>query len=90
MCLDVTYLPSCPARGLSFAINCMEIVGSEIFWNGIASAPSTSQIVSPIDRSEIPEIATIDPTCALFTSTLSSPSNSYNLVIRTFSLRSGS
>ena len=31
----VMYLPSCPARGESFTIKCMAIVGSEIFWKGM-------------------------------------------------------
>ena len=54
----------------------IEIVGSEIFWNGIASGASGAQIVSPILRSAIPEIATIEPMPASVTSTLSSPSYS--------------
>ena len=57
-------------------MNCMEIVGSEIFWKGIASGASGEQIVSPMWISAIPEIATIEPMLASATSTLLSPSNS--------------
>ena len=39
----------------------MEMVGSEIFWNGIASACSGEHRVSPMWRSEIPEMATMEP-----------------------------
>jgi len=70
------YLPSCPARGLSFTRKFMEIVGSEIFWNGMDSGLSPAQRVSPMWISAIPEIATIAPMVALLTSTLFSPSNS--------------
>ena len=55
-------------------MNVMEIVGSEIFWNGIGSGFSGEQIVSPILTSAIPEMATIDPMSASFTSTLFRPS----------------
>ena len=72
----VTNLPSCPARGLLFTMKFIEIVGSEIFWKGIASGASGEQIVSPMWISAIPEIATIEPMLASATSTLSSPSNS--------------
>ena len=41
-------------------------------------------MVSPIWMSAIPEIATMEPTVASFTSTLLRPSNSYNLLIFTF------
>jgi len=68
----------------------MESVGSEIFWNGIATGFSGAQIVSPIWISAIPEIATIDPIFASATSTLFKPSNSYNLLMRTFFFLSGS
>lgn len=44
-------------------------------------------MVSPIWMSAIPEIATMEPTVASFTSTLLRPSNSYNLLIFTFYLR---
>ena len=83
-------LPSCPARGLSFTMKFMESVGSEIFWNGIATGFSGAQIVSPMWISAIPEIATIDPIFASATSTLFKPSNSYNLLMRTFFCLSGS
>ncbi len=86
----MTYLPSSPANGLSLTINCIAIVGSEIFWNGIALGSSGEQMVSPMEISEIPEIATMEPMEASFTSTLFSPSNSYSLLMRTFSWRSGS
>lgn len=42
----------------------MAIVGSEIFWNGMATGFSGEQIVSPMWMSVIPEIATIDPMVA--------------------------
>ena len=71
-------------------MNCMEIVGSEIFWNGMASGFSGEQRVSPMEISEIPEIATIEPIVASFTSTLFRPSNSYSLLILTFCCLSGS
>ena len=64
----------------------MEIVGSEIFWNGIASGFSGAQIVSPMWISAIPEIATIEPIFASVTSTLFNPSNSYSLLMRYFFL----
>ena len=70
------YLPSSPASGLSFTMKSMEMVGSEIFWNGMASGFSGEQMVSPMWMSEIPEIATIAPIPASDTSTLFSPSNS--------------
>ena len=37
------------------------MVGSEIFWNGIALGASGEQSVSPMCRSAIPEIATMEP-----------------------------
>ena len=40
-CLEVMYLPSLPVRGESFTIKFIEMVGSEIFWKGIASGFST-------------------------------------------------
>ena len=89
-CREVTYFPSCPANGLSFTINCIAIVGSEIFWKGIATGFSGEHKVSPIWMSAIPEIATIEPIVASFTSTLFSPSNSYNLLIFTRLCLSGS
>ena len=57
-------------------MNCMAIVGSEIFWKGIASGFSGEQSVSPMEMSEIPEMATMEPMVASFTSTLFNPSNS--------------
>jgi len=54
----------------------MAMVGSEIFWKGIASGFSPPQRVSPIWMSAIPEIATMEPIVASFTSTLFRPSNS--------------
>jgi len=54
----------------------MEIVGSEIFWNGMATGFSGEQSVSPMEMSEIPEIATMEPMVASFTSTFFRPSNS--------------
>lgn len=83
---EVTNLPSCPANGLSLTTNCIAIVGSEIFWNSIGTGLSGEQIVSPMEISAIPEIATIEPMPASFTSTLFRPSNSYNLLIFTFSV----
>ena len=87
---DVTNLPSWPANGLSLIMKFIEIVGSEIFWNGIATGSSVSQIVSPILRSVIPEMATIEPIFASSTGTRLSPSNSKSFVIRTFSFLDGS
>ena len=45
-------------------MNCMEIVGSEIFWNGMASGFSGEQRVSPMEISVIPDTATIEPIVA--------------------------
>jgi len=56
-------------------MNCIAIVGSDIFWNGIATGFSGEHRVSPIWMSAIPEIATIEPTVAEVTSTLLNPSN---------------
>ena len=75
-CREVTYFPSWPAKGLSFTINCIAIVGSEIFWNGIAFGSSGEQMVSPMEISAIPEMATMEPMEASFTSILFRPSNS--------------
>ena len=72
----MTYFPSCPASGLSFTMNCMEMVGSEIFWKGIACGCSGEQRVSPIWMSAMPEMATMEPMVASATSTFFSPSNS--------------
>ena len=69
-------MPSCPARGLSLTQKFMEIVGSEIFWKGIASGVSTAQTVSPIFRLSIPLRATIEPMEDWLTSCFFSPSNS--------------
>ncbi|MCA5961354.1 hypothetical protein LC724_14615 [Blautia sp. RD014234] len=63
-------------QGLSFTRKFMEMVGSEIFWNGMASGFSGEQSVSPIWISAIPEMATMEPMPASFTSTFPSPSNS--------------
>ena len=60
------------------------MVGSDIFWKGIATGLSTEQRVSPIWMSVIPDIATMEPMEAEVTSTLFNPSNSYNLLIFTF------
>ncbi len=76
MCREVTNFPSWPARGLSFTMKFIESVGSEIFWNGIATGASGAQIVSPMWRSGMPETATIEPMPASETSTFCSPSNS--------------
>ncbi len=82
---EVTYLPSLPASGLSFTMKFMEIVGSEIFWNGMETGLSRSpQRVSPMWISGIPETATIEPMPASVTSTFFSPSNSYSLLTFTF------
>ena len=71
-------------------MNCMDIVGSEIFWKGIASGQSGEHRVSPMEIPEIPEMATMEPMLASLTSTLLRPSNSYSLLIFTFSSLSGS
>ena len=63
----------------------MAMVGSEIFWKGMALGASTEQRVSPIWISVIPEMATMEPIEAEVTSTLFRPSNSYSL--ETFTLR---
>ena len=68
----------------------MLMVGSEIFWNGMATGFSGEQMVSPIFRSSMPETATMDPKEASWTSTFFSPSNSYSFVMRTFFCLSGS
>ena len=47
-------------------MNCMEMVGSEIFWNWIGTGFSGEQSVSPMEISEIPEIATIEPMPGFF------------------------
>ena len=44
----------------------MEIVGSEIFWNGIGSGFSGEQSVSPIEISEMPDICHNRTDCRLF------------------------
>ena len=62
------------------------MVGSEIFWNGMATGLSAEQIVSPMWISAIPEMATMEPMPADFTSTLFRPSNSYSLLILTLLL----
>ena len=54
----------------------IEMVGSEIFWNGMDSGDSGLVIVSPMCKSEMPEIATIEPNSASFTSTRFKPSYS--------------
>ncbi len=87
---EVIYFPSWPARGLSFTIKSMAMVGSDIFWNGMASGFNGEQMVSPIWISAIPEIATIEPIPASVTSTLLRPSNSYSLPIFTLRNLSGS
>ena len=57
-------------------LNCMAMVGSEIFWKGMAWGFSGEQMVSPMDRSAMPEMATMEPMVASLTSTRFSPSNS--------------
>ena len=73
---EVMYFPSCPARGLSFTMKCMAMVGSEIFWNGMASGFSGEHRVSPMWMSLMPEMATMEPMPASVTSTRFKPSNS--------------
>ena len=73
---EVIYFPSWPANGLSFTMKYMAMVGSEIFWNGIASGCSGEHRVSPIWMSGMPEMATMDPISALCTSARFKPSNS--------------
>ena len=53
--------PSWPASGLSLTMKYMAMVGSDIFWNGMASGFSGVQMVSPIWMSAIPEMATMEP-----------------------------
>ena len=64
MCLDVTNLPTLPANGDLFTMKYMERVGSSmwIISSGIGSAGS--QIVSPMEISEIPDITTMSPDSA--------------------------
>ena len=85
ICLDVKNFPSVPASGESFTMKYIEIVGSLILWNSIGVKSFVSVIVSPICKSSIPVTATIEPSFASFTSTLSSPSNSYSFEIFIFS-----
>ena len=78
------------AKIVPAAMKFIDIVGSDIFWNGIGSGFSVSHIVSPICISAIPETATIDPTVASLTLTLFRPSYSYSAETLTFFCLSGS
>ena len=63
---------------------------SDIFWKGMGLTSSGEQRVSPIWISEMPEIATMEPMPASFTSTRFKPSNSYSFETLTFRILSGS
>ncbi|OQA04558.1 MAG: hypothetical protein BWY68_00228 [bacterium ADurb.Bin400] len=69
----VTNLPSRPAKGEVLAYTDTLNVGSSIEIVGSASGLLESAIVSPIDAFFIPEIATISPAIASFTSKRRSP-----------------
>ena len=60
-CRDVTYLPSRPAKGETFAENSMATVGSSIRIGGSATGRSGSASVSPISIASMPATATTSP-----------------------------
>ena len=82
ICLDVTNLPSLPAKGLSFTAKVISLVGSLTFTNSSGSGLATAVMVSPIVMSSAPEKQTISPILASSTGTLTSPSIWYIETIR--------
>ena len=69
ICLDVTYFPDLPANGEEFTMKFIESVGSSISIVPRDSGWSGSQMVSPIDISEIPDTTTMSPDPASGTAT---------------------
>ena len=70
----VTYLPSLPAKGPSFTLNTIDMVGSSTLMRGSATGADGSQMVSPMPISSAPAMQTISPGPASFTSTRFRPS----------------
>jgi hypothetical protein len=56
---EVTYLPSCPANGLSFTMKAIFMVGSSTRMRGNASGLSGEASVSPTLAVAKPDMATI-------------------------------
>ncbi len=73
ICLDVTYLPAFPAKGDLLTMKYMDSVGSSIEIIGIGSSLPSSQMVSPMDMSGMPETTTMSPATASSTGTRLSP-----------------
>ena len=85
MTVEVTFLPSLPANGLSFTVMVTDIVGGS---TGVeASAVSTlgSQIVSATDALVRPAMQIRSPACTASTATRSVPSKRRSLVSRPLS-----
>ena len=77
MFLEVTYLPSLPAKGPLFTWKNIETVGSSISILGRGLGSLLLEIVSPIWTLSIPAIAIISPDSSVSTFTFSSPLNVY-------------
>ena len=81
ICLEVTNWPSFPANGPLFTLNVIDTVGSSISTKSIFSGLFTSQIVSPMFISEIPDRQTISPAETFSTSVLFNPTYVNNFAI---------
>lgn len=81
--LEVTSLPSRPAKGESFTRKSIVSVGASTLIGGNGSAPGT-QTVSPTKISGIPAIVAISPQVASFVSILERPSVVYSFAIFPF------
>ena len=80
-CVDVTYLPSRPAKGETLAEKSIDTVGSSMRIAGSPTGRSASATVSPISIWSMPAIATMSPAEASPISTRRSPSYPYRTVI---------
>src|SRR3989338_5090664 len=78
MMLDVSFLPSLPARGESFTVIETAIVGGSIGVAGTGSVKEVSQIVSATEASVIPAIQIISPAATSVAGTLLMPAKVNN------------
>ena len=81
---EVTYVPSRPANGEVFTVNCIAMVGSSIVMCGSGAGFSASVIVSPIVMPSTPATAMMSPKVVSVVSVRFSPENENSFVIFVF------
>ena len=82
MTVEVTFLPSLPANGLSLTVMVTDIVGGSTGEDASAVSTSGSQIVSATDALVSPAMQIRSPACTASTATRSVPSKRRSLVSR--------